>query len=152
MEIVLREDVENLGKAGEVVDVADGYARNYLFPKQLAVQATEHKIKEVKRRKEREQELEEEKRENAREKAESLEKEKLVFEVKAGENGKLFGSITSNDIVEELKEKKFKIDSRDIMLDENIKSLGIHKVSIKIYDDISATIEVEVVETEQGDD
>jgi len=153
MEIVLKEDVENLGEAGDVVDVADGYARNYLFPKQLAMKATDQKIKEIERQKEKERKKEEERRENAEEIAENLQQEEFSFSVKAGEKGKLFGSITSNDIVEQIQKKGYEdIESNDVVLDENIKSLGVHKVNVNIYDDVSATIDVEVVEANQGDD
>ncbi len=153
MEIVLKEDVENLGKVGEIVDVADGYARNYLFPKQLAVKATEQKIKEVKRIKEKERKKEEERREKAEKIVENLEQEEFIFSVKAGEKGKLFGSITSQDIMEQIQEKGYQdIESKNVILKENIKSLGIHKIEVEVYDDISATIDVEVVEADQGDD
>ena len=149
MEIILKEDVENLGEAGDVVDVADGYARNYLFPKMLAVEATEHKKEEIERRKEKQSQREEQRRERAQEKVEKLEEEKLVFTVKAGEEGKLFGSVTSNDIVEKLEENNYdNIVSADIKLDENIRSLGLHRVPVKVYAEIKATVKVEVIEAE----
>lgn len=149
MKIILKEDVEKLGERGDVVEVADGYARNFLLPKQMAVQAQPGKIEEIKKIEKRKRKKEEEKKEQAREQAAKMEEEKLVFPVKAGEKGRLFGSVTSQDIAEELEQKGFEIDRRNIDLEENIKELGEHQVAIKIYSDISAEVTVEVVEAEE---
>ncbi len=146
MEVILIEDVKKLGSEGEVVDVADGYARNYLFPKGLAVEATKGKKKQIKHRKKKRKRKEEEKISEAKEMAAKLEKEKFTFPVKAGEQGRLFGSVTSKDIAEKVNGVGFEIDKKEIDLDENIKELGVHKVPVKIYKDVSADIKVEVVE------
>ncbi|MFW6007195.1 MAG: 50S ribosomal protein L9 [Bacillota bacterium] len=149
MEIILTEDVENLGTEGEVVEVADGYARNYLLPRGMAVEATKQKKQEIQQRKKKKERKEEELRQEAEKTAEKLEKEKYVFSVKAGEQGRLFGSVTSNDIAEKVEADGYDIDKREIELDENIKSLGMHRVPVKIYDDIYAEIKVEVVAAEE---
>lgn len=147
MKIILKEDVDKLGSEGEVVDVADGYARNYLLPRGLAARATRGKLKEIKREQKRKKRKEKEKIKEAEKKSAELEEKKYVFKVKAGEQGRLFGSVTTKDIAEKVKEDGFDIDKRNIQLDDNIKSLGIHKVPVKIYGDVSATLKVEVNET-----
>ncbi|MFW5998833.1 MAG: 50S ribosomal protein L9 [Halanaerobiaceae bacterium] len=149
MEIILKEDVENLGSAGEIVEVADGYARNYLLPRKMAVTATKQKKKEIEKIKEKQRKKEQEKRGEAEQTADELSDKKYVFSVKAGEQGRLFGSVTSNDIAGKLEKDGYDIDKREIELDGNIKSLGVHKVPVKIYDDIYAEIKVEVVEAEE---
>ena len=149
MEIILTEDVEKLGSEGDVVEVADGYARNYLLPRHMAVEATDQKIEEIKRQKERERKRKEERRENAQTTAAKLDSTKYVFSVKAGDQGRLFGSVTSNDIAEKLEDDGYDIDKKEIELDDHIKSLGVHNVPVKIYDDIYAEIKVQVVEKEE---
>lgn len=149
MKIILREDVEKLGQAGDVVEVADGYARNFLLPKKLAVQAKPGKLEEIKKMEKKKRKQEEARREEAQEQAGKMEEAKLVFPVKAGEQGRLFGSVTSQDIADKFEEKGFEIDRRNIDLEENIKELGEHQISIKIFKDISAEITVEVVEAKE---
>ena len=149
MEVILIEDVDKLGSEGEVVDVAGGYARNYLFPKGLAIEATKGKKKQIKQRKKKKRKREKEKIADAKEMANKLENEKFSFPVKAGENGRLFGSVTTKDIAEKVNGAGYDIDKREIDLDDNIKSLGIHKVAVKIYKDVSAEMKIEVVEKEQ---
>ncbi|MFW5985341.1 MAG: 50S ribosomal protein L9 [Halanaerobiaceae bacterium] len=152
MEIILKENVEKLGERGDVVEVADGYARNYLLPKQLAVQADKEQIQEIKMKQKQKQKEEQEKIEKAQQEAEKIEQEKFVFPMKAGEEGRLFGSITSQDIADKMEEKGFVVDRRNIDLDENIKSLGEHVVSVKLYQDVSAEINIEVVKTEEEEE
>jgi len=149
MEVILVEDVEKLGSEGEVVDVADGYARNYLLPKGLAVEATKGKKKQIKHRKKKRKHKEEEKINEAKEMAAELEKEKFIFPVKAGEQGRLFGSVTSKDIAEKVNNAGYDIEKKEIDLDDNIKELGIKKVPVKLYKDVYADIKVEVVEKEE---
>lgn len=146
MEIILTEDVEKLGIEGEVVDVADGYARNYLLPKGLGVEATKGKKKQIKHKKKKRKRREEEKIDDAKKIAEKLEAENFVFPVKAGENGRLFGSVTSKDIAEKVNAAGYDIEKKEIDLDDNIKDLGIQKVPVKIYKNVSADIKIEVTE------
>ena len=149
MEVILKEDVEKLGSEGEVVEVADGYARNFLFPRGLAVRATKGKIKQLKHKRKKKKQKESERIEEAKKMADKLEEQKFQFPVKAGENGRLFGSVTTKDIAEEVNGSGYEIDKKEIDLDDNIKSLGIHKVPVKIYKNVSADLKIEVVAKEE---
>ncbi len=145
MEVILREQVEKLGNRGEVVRVADGYARNFLLPRRLAVPATEANKKIV------EQERLAHVRREAKEKGEAEDLAKMLnnvtvtFTQKAGDMDQLFGSVTAKDIAEALAKQDFAIDRRKIHLDEPIKQLGEHKVTLRLYHDVSAEIQVNVV-------
>ncbi len=145
MEIILRGDVEKLGTRGQMVRVADGYARNYLLPKRLAVRASDANRKIV------EQERQAHLRKEAKQKTESQDLAKLIAGVtvtiaqKAGENDQLFGSVTAKDIAEALERKNFVIDRRKVMLEEPIRQLGEHKVAIRLHREVSADITVQVV-------
>ena len=150
MEVILREDVEKLGDRGQVVKVADGYARNFLLPKRLAVPATAANKKIV------EQERQAHLRREAKEKGDAADLAKMLsgvsvtFRQKAGEQDQLFGSVTAKDIAEALEQKDFTIERRKIMLDEPIKQLGQFKVTVKLHREVSAEIEVNVVK--EGED
>lgn len=146
MKIVLREDVKNLGSKGDIVEAADGYARNYLMPRGLAVEATKQKIKELEEKEAKKNRLENEKREEASELKSKLESEKFIVKVKAGEQGRLFGSVNTKDIAEKAAEKGYDINKRKIDLADSIKSLGMHIVEIKLYDDITAKLKINVKE------
>ncbi|RQD76819.1 MAG: 50S ribosomal protein L9 [Halanaerobium sp. MSAO_Bac5] len=146
MKVVLTEDVKKLGSQGDVVDVADGYARNYLFPRGLAVEATKGKVKEIKEKEAKKARIKREKKEEAKKLKEKLEAEKFVLKVKAGESGRLFGSVNTKDIAETAAEKGYDIDKRKIELSDSIKTLGMHKVEVKLYDDISAELNIKVEE------
>ncbi|MGM0420009.1 MAG: 50S ribosomal protein L9 [Bacillota bacterium] len=148
MEVILREDVEKVGSGGEIVDVADGYARNYLFPRGLAEKATESKIREVKEyQRSREKELAES-RKQAEAQAKKLGAETFEIAVKAGEQGRLFGSVSTHDIAEKVEEAGYEIDRKKINLEENIKELGEHKVKVSLFEDVSAELTVNVVPKE----
>ena len=146
MKVVLKEDVKNLGSKGDIVDAADGYARNYLMPRGLAAEATKQKIKEMKEKEAKKNRLENEKREDANKLKSKLESEKFEIKVKAGDNGRLFGSVNTKDIAEAAAEKDYDIDKRKIDLDDSIKSLGMHTVEVKLYDDITANLKINVKE------
>jgi large subunit ribosomal protein L9 len=145
MEVILREDIEKLGSRGEVVKVADGYARNFLLPKRLAVVANESNKKIV------EQERHAHVRKEAKLVDEAQDLSKLLTGVsvtiaqKAGEADQLFGSVTSKDIAEALEAQNFTIDRRKIQLEEPIKQLGEFKVPVKLHKDVTAEITVLVV-------
>jgi large subunit ribosomal protein L9 len=145
MDVILREDIDKLGARGQVVQVASGYARNFLLPKRLAVAATESNKKIV------EQERQSHLRKEAKQKTEAEDLGKLMAGVtvtisqKAGENDQLFGSVTSKDVAEALEQKNFTIDRRKIQLDEPIKQLGEHKVAVRLHRDVTAEITVNVV-------
>ncbi|HET7577828.1 MAG TPA: 50S ribosomal protein L9 [Bacillales bacterium] len=146
MKVIFLKDVKGKGKQGEVKNVSDGYARNYLFPKKLAEEATSGNLNALKVQ----QKKERQKAENEFEAAEALKEkiEKLTVEIKAksGEGGRLFGSVTSKQIAEQLKKQKVKVDKRKIELDEPIRSLGYTKVPVKVHHDVTAVVNVHVVE------
>jgi large subunit ribosomal protein L9 len=148
MEVILREDVEKLGSRGEVVKVASGYARNFLLPKKLAVTATDSNKKIV------EQERQAHLRKEAKFKGEAEDLGKLLTGVtviisqKAGENGQLFGSVTSKDVADALAARNFTIDRRKIQLEEPIKQLGEFKVPVRLHKDVTAEVTVQVVKDE----
>ena len=145
MDVILREDIDNLGSRGEVVHVAPGYARNFLLPKRLAVTATESNKKIV------EQERQSHLRKEAKQKDEAEDLGKMMTGVtvsiaqKAGENDQLFGSVTAKDVAEALEQKHFTIDRRKIQLDEPIKTLGEHKIMVRLHRDVSVEITLNVV-------
>lgn len=147
MEIILREDVEKVGTRGSLVKVADGYARNFLLPKRLAVPATEANRKIV------EQERDAYVRREAKAKGESEDLSRLLGDVtvtirqRVGENNQLFGSVTAKDISDALEAQKFHVERRKIQLDEPIRSVGEHKVNLRLHRDVTAQITV-VVEPE----
>lgn len=145
MKIILLEDVDKLGKQGAVLNVADGYGRNFLIPRKLAVAATESNLKrvEIAGKKQRVQEAREE-RDAAQLKAE-LDQVALKFPMKAGEGDVLFGSVTSAGIAEMLEKKGYTIDKRKIELQEPIKRLGDYSVPVKLHKSVVAEIKVSVV-------
>lgn len=145
MIVILKRDVKGTGKAGEVVKVSDGFARNMLLPKGLAEEATKNNVHTLEKAKEKREEEEKLAREAAEKQAEEMKSKKVVIQTKAGEGGKLFGSITTKDIADALKEQHgLSIDKRKIVLDQPIKEVGVKRVKIKIYPEITATIAVEV--------
>jgi len=145
VKVILVKDVKNVGKAGEVVNVSDGYGRNYLIPKGLAIEATESNLKMLNEKKKAEERKRQQELEQAKELAQKLSKVGVTLKVKAGENGKLFGSVTSKDVEEALKEKGFEIDKKKIVLPENIKTTGTYYAEVKLYQGVTAKVQVDVV-------
>ena len=146
MKVILKENIKSIGKKDEIVNVSDGYARNYLFAKKLAVEANNENLSKLKAKKDSENYKKDIEKQEAKKVAEELEKIKLQFKVKQGENGKIFGVISSKEIAEKLeKQQKIKVDKKKIELRESIKTLGITKVSIKLYEGVIGTIKVEVL-------
>lgn len=144
MEVILKEDVANLGLRGEVVKVADGYGRNYLLPRKLAMQATEENkaiIEQMKAAAERRSATEKAQAEVLVTKLESV---ALSFTRKAGEQGHLFGSVTSSDVAAELATHGFDVDRRKIQLGEPLKVLGDYTVAIRLHRDVTARVRVKV--------
>ncbi len=144
MKVILKENISNLGTKGEVKNVSDGYARNYLIPKGMAEEATPARLKEWEKQKKIIEKKEQKEEEKAREIAEKLEGQKINFKLKAGEEGRLFGSATSADISEALKEKGYEIDKRKIELEDPIKNTGNHEIEIKLMPGITTRIQVEI--------
>jgi large subunit ribosomal protein L9 len=148
MEVILRDHVENLGRRGEVVKVADGYARNYLLPRNLALPATEGNKKRVEKERKILETKETEERQSAEAIAARLTSLDLSVARKVGENDQLYGSVTNADIAELLKEKGFEIDRRKILLADPIKALGENTVPVKLHRDVTAQVKVTVKKAE----
>jgi len=145
MEIILRQAVENLGKPGDVVKVKAGYARNYLLPHGLAFEATPGNLKRIQHERDRLEAAENDRRTAAQGLAENLEQVSLTFSARVGEEGKLFGSVTSADIAQQLEAQGFRIEKRQIDLHEPIKSLGVYRVPIRLHADVKPEIRVWVI-------
>jgi large subunit ribosomal protein L9 len=142
MQVILRERLENLGDAGEIVDVKAGYARNYLIPKGLAYEATAQNKRRIEAENARSAAKEEATLSEARERAKAIEGVSLTFKTRAGQEGKLFGSITSADIAEKLAEQGVTIDRRQIELEEPIKTLGVTSVAIRLHSQVRPEVKV----------
>ena len=145
MEIILREDVQHLGKTGEVVKVKDGYARNFLLPKGLAYPATEGNKKRIAFEADRLAKKRAVEREAAQGEAGKLEGVQLTFPMKVGEEDRLYGSVTASDIQRKLEELNIKVDKRKIDLPEPIRELGEYQVGIKIHPEVRPEVRVTVV-------
>ncbi len=144
MKIFLKEDVKSLGKMGDIVNVAEGYARNYLIPKKLAVEANVKNVKEFEHQKKMIKEKTEKTRMSSQALADKLSTVTVKISAKAGEEGKLFGSVTTMDIAEALNAQGFEVDKKKIHMEEPIKRLGSYTAEVKVHSDISAKITVEV--------
>lgn len=147
MIVILKKDVKGTGKAGEVIKVSPGYARNMLIPRGLAVEATEGNVRNLEKQKQIQKENEAKEKAKAEEIASKLSKENIVIKTKAGEGGRLFGSITNKDISEAIeKQLGIKIDRRKIVLENPIKELGVVNVEAKLYTEVTSKFAVEVKE------
>jgi large subunit ribosomal protein L9 len=147
MEIILREDVEKIGVRGAVVKVADGYARNYLLPKRLAVPATESNKKIVEQEREAHLRREAKLQTEAEGLGQLLSNVVLSFKRRVGENDQLFGSVTAKDIADALEAQKYHIERRRVLLEEPIHTLGDHTVNVRLHREVTTPIKV-VVESE----
>lgn len=147
MKIILLEDVKKLGKKGEVIEVSDGYARNYVLPKKLGVEASGKNMNDLKLQKANKEKIEKENLEAAKLMAEEMEKDQVVVSIKSGEGGKTFGSVSSREIAQSYKEQRGKeIDKKKIVLPEPIKSLGVYEVSVKLHPSVTGKLKVKVTE------
>ncbi|MGQ9570491.1 MAG: 50S ribosomal protein L9 [Thermodesulfovibrionales bacterium] len=146
MKVILKEDIKHLGKMGQIMNVADGYARNYLIPKGLVVEANEKNIRSFEHEKRIIEEKAKKIRNIAHDIALRISSLTITIKSKAGEEGKLFGSITAMDIAEALQKEGIEIDKKKILLDEPIKRLGSYTVNVKLHTDISASLNILVVE------
>ncbi len=143
MKVILLSEVKNLGKAGEVKEVSDGYARNFLLPRGLAVEATPMKLKELKEKSERKERKLEREEERARALKERIDGRELALKVKAGEGGRLFGTVTAKDISDNLQQQYgVSVDKKKIEIPEPIKHLGEYRVKIKLFPSVSADVKV----------
>jgi large subunit ribosomal protein L9 len=145
IEVILKEHVEHLGSRGEIVRVADGYARNFLFPRKLALAVTAENKRQVERDRAKAEAREAGEREVAQALARRLEALDVAIARRVGENETLYGSVTSADIAETLQAQEFAVDRRKIQLPDPLKSLGEHTVPIKLHRDVTAQLKVRVV-------
>jgi len=145
VKLILREDVESLGKIGEIVEVAGGYGRNYLLPRGLAVKASSKNLKEQEHQKKLIQASMDRQKKDAQEMAGSLDSVSCTISRKTGEDEKLYGSVTSRDIEEALREEGVSIDRKRILLEEPLKKLGVYTVPVKLHADVTGNIKVWVV-------
>lgn len=146
MKVILRENVENLGKTGDIVKVSDGYARNFLLPRNLVFLADENNVKAIEHHKKSLAKKSEREKAEAQEVAKKLEQVSVNIARKVGENDKLFGSVTSSDIADALAKSGYKVDRRSIQLADPIKQLGVVTVPVKLATDVVAQVKVWVVQ------
>src|SRR5665648_376356 len=145
MKIILKQNIEKIGQVGDVVEVSDGFARNFLIPQGKAISFTVNNFKKLKYLRKREEQREGEMKE-VKELAEKINNISLEIKVKAGEEGKLFGSVTSKDIVEALlKEHGIELDKKKLNLKESLKKLGVHTVPVNLYKDVTPQIKVNLI-------
>jgi len=150
MEIILRETIDNLGRAGQVVKVADGYARNYLLPKKLAYVATPGNLKVIEAERNSLLRKEAKQKEDAEKLQQMLEAAEVTIRRKVGEQDALYGSVTNSDIAEALEKKGFEIEKRKIHMDDHIKTIGEFSVPVRLFKDVTAHIKVKVEPETEG--
>lgn len=146
MKVILKENIKGVGKKDEVIDASDGYARNFLLPKNLAVPANAENMSKLKAKNQSIAYQKEQEKEAAQETAEKLSKIQLKIQVKAGENGKIFGGVSSKEIAESLeKQYNIKVDKKKIDLKETIKTLGARTIEIKLYEGVIGKLKIDVI-------
>lgn len=145
MKVILLEDVKALGKKGQIVDINDGYARNFVLPKKLGIEATPKNLNDLKLKKQHDDKVAAENLADAKALAEKIEKLTVNTKVKVGEGGKIFGSVSSKEISEELeKQHNIKIDKKKIVIKDAIKAVGGYTVAVKLHPDVTASLKVNV--------
>lgn len=145
MKVILKEDIKGLGKMGDIVNVANGYARNYLIPRKIAFEATEHNIKIIEDEKKKIEEKLQQSLKEAEELAKRISEGSVTITREVGEDEKMFGSVTSADIAEALEKEGISIDKRQIIMDKPLKKLGLFHIPIKIHPEITATLKIWIV-------
>ena len=146
MKVILLEDVKSLGKKGEIVEVNDGYARNFILPKKKGVEADSKNLNDLKLQKKNDEKVAQEKLEEAQELSQKLATQSITIKMDAGVEGKLFGSISTKDVANETKNQLgLEFDKKKVVLPENIKSLGTYDVKIKLHPEVQATLTIKVV-------
>ncbi len=152
MKVILKEDVQDLGTIGTVLDVANGYGRNYLIPRKLAVEANPKNIRQFEHQKNMILAKAKKVRSSAQQLSDKLSAMSLCIEVRAGEEDKLFGSVTTKDIAEAIAQQGVEIDRRKIILEEPIKRIGTYKVTVKLHHDVTASVNIEVKKAGPSED
>lgn len=145
MKVILTEEIRGLGTRGDVVTVKDGYARNFLLPKNLAREASAGNLKQIEHERRKWSLLAQQEKDIAQKAADKVKGVKITIEKRVGEHGHLFGSVTANEIADALMEKGIEVDKRRIELEQPIKNLGVHDVDVRLHRDVTAQIKVEVV-------
>jgi large subunit ribosomal protein L9 len=145
MQVILLNDVEHLGETGEVHEVADGYGRNYLIPQGLARVATDGAIRQLRDERRQQARKQAAKKEEAEKIKKELEDMQVVFSAKVGEDNRIFGTVTTQQIAVELTNRGFTIDRRDIALDEDIRYVGAYTATISLRDDVEASLDIQVI-------
>lgn len=147
MKVILLEDVKSLGKKGEIIDISDGYARNFVLPKKLGLEANAKNLNDLKLQKANDEKIAKEQLEAAQELAKVLETKEVIVKMKSGEGGKTFGSISSKEIAAEAKKQcDLELDKKKIQLPEAIKALGAYEVHVKLHPKVTGRLKVKVVE------
>ena len=146
MKVILLDNIKGVGKKDEVINASDGYARNYLFPKNLAIEAKAENMSKLKNKQDSAQHKKNVEKEKAIEIANKLKNLTLIIKVKAGDNGKIFGGVTAKEISEELKNQfNIDVDKKKIVLNENIKNLGNFNITIKLFEGVSGIVKINVI-------
>ena len=147
MKIILSKDVKSLGKKGDVVEVSDGYARNYILPRKLGIEARNKNMNDLKLQKANQEKIAQEQLEKAQEFARAMEEDEVVLSIKAGEGGRTFGSVSSKEIAQGYKDQCGReIDRKKIVLPEAIKSFGVFEVAVKLHPKVTGKLKVKVTE------
>ena len=147
MKVILLQDVKTLGKKGDIVDINEGYARNFVLPKKLGLEANNKNLNDLKLQKANDAKIAKEQLEQAQDLAKKVEELRVVTYIKSGEGGRTFGSVSSKEIAKAMKEQHgIELDKKKISLQDSIKSLGVHEVTIKLHPKVSATLRVKVQE------
>lgn len=147
MKIILIQDVKKLGKKGEIIEVNDGYARNYILPQKLGIEANSKNLNDLKLQKMKEEKDARKLLDEAKELAEKIGEQSVAVKMKAGEGGKVFGSVSAKEIAEAMKKQNgLEIDKKKIQLQEPIRSFGVHEVGVKLHPQVTATLRVKVEE------
>lgn len=147
MKVILLEDVKSLGKKGQIVNVNDGYARNFILPKKLGLEANNKNLNDLKLKKANDEKIAQEQLEEAQELAKKIEAGKVTLAIKVGEGGRTFGSVSTKEIAAAVKEQMgYDIDKKKIQLKEAIKTLGTHNVPVKLHTKVTAELKVVVTE------
>jgi ribosomal protein L9 len=147
VKIILSKDVKSLGKKGDVVEVSDGYARNYILPRKLGIEASNKNMNDLKLQKANQEKIAQEQLEKAQEFARAMEEDEVVLSIKAGEGGRTFGSVSSKEIAQGYKDQCGReIDRKKIVLPEAIKSFGVFEVAVKLHPKVTGKLKVKVTE------
>lgn len=147
MKVILLQDIKGVGKKDQIINASEGYARNFLFPKNLALEASKNNLSQLEHKKMAEEQKKQEELDKARELAKTIEEKTVSIQVKIGDNGKLFGSVTNKEIGSALKEQfSIDIDKKKIVLNDSIKSIGEKTVDIKLHPKVTAKLKVNILE------